>query len=31
MSKGVLFVMRYAVALLVLVSACGVANAQVLY
>jgi hypothetical protein len=31
MSKGVLFVIRYAVALLVLVSACGVANAQVLY
>ena len=31
MKNGVLFAMRYAVALLVLVSACGVANAQVLY
>jgi hypothetical protein len=31
MKNGVLFAIRYAVALLVLVSACGVANAQVLY
>src|ERR1035437_2896474 len=31
MKNGVLFAIRYAVALLLLVSACGVANAQVLY
>ena len=31
MKNGVLFAIRYAVALLVLVYACGVANAQVLY
>jgi hypothetical protein len=31
MKNGVLFAMRYAVALLVFASACGVANAQVLY